>query len=152
MKKGTIYQLFKYGIVGVINTLITMIVIWVILKFWFGVVSKEKASALQMIVSNFFGYTAGVISSFILNRSWTFESKSDWKTGFLKFLLTFGVCYVLQLVLVLILNKYVSIPTFEFNAFGENYIVTSSYICQLIGMAFYTILGFVFNKYYTFKK
>ena len=105
-----------------------------------------------MIVSNFFGYTAGVISSFILNRSWTFESKSDWKTGFLKFLLTFGVCYVLQLVLVLILNKYVSIPTFEFNAFGENYIVTSSYICQLIGMAFYTILGFVFNKYYTFKK
>jgi Predicted membrane protein len=152
MKKNTFYQLLKYGIVGVINTLSTAIVIWVIFKFWFGVVSEEKATSLQMTVANVIGFAVGAICSFIFNRNWTFESKSDWKTGLLKFLLTVGVCYILQLGLILVLNEYVSIPALEFNAFGVNYFITSSYICQLIGMVFYTILGFVFNKYYTFKK
>jgi putative flippase GtrA len=152
MNKNTIYQLLKYGIVGVMNTLLTAVVIWAILKFGFSVVSEEKATSLQMTVSNFAGYAVGLVNSFIFNRNWTFKSKSDWKTGFLKFVLAFGICYALQLTVVLVLNKYVAIPTFEFNAFNVNYIITSSYICQLIGIVFYTGLNFIFNKYYTFKK
>ena len=152
MKKNTIYQLLKYGTVGVMNTVLTAVVIWAILKFGFGVVSEEKATSEQMAVSNFIGFVVGLINSFIFNRNWTFKSKSDWKTGFLKFFLAFGVCYILQLGLILVLNEYVSIPALEFNAFGVNYFVTSSYICQLIGIVFYTGLNFIFNKYYTFKK
>ncbi|MDR1368676.1 MAG: GtrA family protein [Dysgonamonadaceae bacterium] len=152
MNKNTIYQLLKYGIVGVMNTLLTAVVIWTVLKFGFGVVSEDKATSIQMVVSNFAGYAVGLINSFIFNRNWTFKSRSDWKTGFLKFVLAFGFCYALQLGAVLALNEYVSIPTFDFNALGANYIVTSSYICQLIGIVFYTGLNFFCNKYYTFKK
>ncbi len=152
MNKDTIYQLLKYGIVGVLNTLLTAVVIWAVLKFGFGVVSEEKATSMQMAVSNFAGYSVGLVNSFIFNRNWTFKSKGDWKTGFLKFVLAFGICYVIQLGVVLFLNKYASIPSIQFNALGRNYIINSSYICQLIGIVFYTGLGFFFNKYYTFKK
>ncbi len=152
MNKNTIYQLLKYGIVGVMNTLLTAVVIWAVLKFGFGVVSEEKATSLQMVVSNFAGYAVGLVNSFVFNRNWTFKSKGNWKTGFLKFVLAFAICYMIQLGVVLALNKYVSIPTFEFNALGGDYVITSSYICQLIGIVFYTGLNFFFNKYYTFKK
>ncbi|MDR3062126.1 MAG: GtrA family protein [Dysgonamonadaceae bacterium] len=152
MNKDTFNQLFKYGIVGIMNTLLTAIVIWAILRFCFNVVSEEKATSMQMTVSNFVGYAVGLINSFIFNRNWTFKSKSSWKTGFLKFVLGFGICYAIQLGVVLVLNEYVSVPALHFNAFGVNYPVTSSYLCQLIGIVFYTGLNFFFNKYYTFKK
>ena len=152
MKKDTIYQLLKYGIVGVMNTVLTAVVIWAVLKFGFGVVAEEKATSMQMAVSNFIGFAVGLINSFIFNRNWTFKSKSNWKADFVKFALAVVVCYILQLGLILVLNKYVSVPALDFNAFGVNYFITSSYICQLIGIVFYTGLNFLCNKYYTFKK
>lgn len=152
MNKNTLSQLLKYGVVGVMNTLLTAIVIWVMLRWCFGVDSDTKASSMQMVVSNFVGYAVGLINSFVFNRNWTFKSKSDWKTGFLKFVVCFAVCYVIQLVVVLTLNRYITIPTIHFGTFGANFIINSSYICQLIGIVFYTGLGFFINKYYTFKK
>lgn len=152
MNRNTFNQLLKYGIVGVMNTLLTAIVIWVILRFCFNVTSEEKATSMQMAVSNFTGYVVGLVNSFIFNRNWTFKSKSSWTTGFLKFVLGFGICYAVQLGVVLVLNKHVSVPTLNFNILGVNYSVTSSYLCQLIGIVFYTVLNFFFNKYYTFKK
>ncbi len=152
MNKDTICQLLKYGVVGVFNTLLTAVVIWAVLKFGFGVVSEDRATSVQMAISNFAGYSVGLINSFVFNRNWTFKSTSSWKTGFLKFALAFGICYVIQLGVVLALNQYVALSPFYFNAFGANYVITSSYICQLIGIVFYTGLNFFFNKYYTFKK
>jgi putative flippase GtrA len=152
MNKNTLNQLLKYGTVGVMNTLLTAIVIWAILKFCFEALFEEKATPAQMAVSNFTGYAVGLINSFIFNRNWTFKSKSSWKTGFLKFVLCFGICYTIQLGIVLALNECLFFPALHFNTLGVNYPVTSSYLCQLIGIVFYTGSNFFFNKYYTFKK
>lgn len=59
----TIKQAIKYGVVGLSNTLITMIVIWVMMKL-FG--CREG-------LSNLTGYVAGILNSFIWNKQWTFK-------------------------------------------------------------------------------
>lgn len=126
MKKA-IKQAIKYGVVGVINTLITAVVIWIMMKLL----------GCSDVVSNVVGYIAGVLNSFIWNKKWTFKSTEKWIGSALRFGVVFGICYLLQLgLLVFVLNPYLAIDP---------------YYNQLIAMAFYTAINFVMNKFYTFK-
>ena len=126
MKKA-IKQAIKYGVVGVINTLITAVVIWIMMKLL----------GCSDVVSNIVGYIAGVLNSFIWNKKWTFKSTEKWIGSAIRFGVVFGVCYLLQLgLLVFVLDTYLPIDP---------------YYNQLIAMAFYTVINFVMNKFYTFK-
>ena len=49
----------------------------------------------------------------------------------------FGICYFLQLGCLFLLNAWLPIDP---------------YYNQLIAMAFYTVINFIFNKVYTFKE
>ena len=123
----TVMQAIKYGIVGVSNTLITMVVIWVMMKV-FG--CREG-------LSNITGYVAGLVNSFVWNKQWTFnESSTGWTKGVMRFGIAFAVCYALQYGLILFLNAHLEID---------------HYYNHLIGMVFYSALNFLINKYYTFK-
>ncbi|MDL2223531.1 GtrA family protein [Bacteroidales bacterium OttesenSCG-928-M11] len=152
MKKSFFIELIKYGIVGVINTLITAVVIWIIMRFIFQVTANTDASPTALSVSNFIGYVAGVINSFVWNRNWTFKSKKDWKKEFLFFVGAFLVCYIPQLILVNLLNSYADFPSIDFSLFGFDIFINHAYICQLIGIIFFTAMNFLVNKYVTFRK
>ncbi|GHV71394.1 hypothetical protein FACS189420_6370 [Bacteroidia bacterium] len=141
MKNTFLIQALKYGIIGVMNTLLTAVTIWVMMRFVFGVKNDETVSSLIISISNTIGYIVGLVNSFLWNRSWTFKSKKSWKVDFYKFMLAFLICFALQLLLVNGLNNYVHIDTD----------INFAYICQLIGIVFYTLLNFMCNKYYTFK-
>ena len=122
-----IKQAVKYGVVGLSNTLITMIVIWVMMK---GLDCREG-------LSNLTGYVAGLLNSFVWNKQWTFRgSATGWAKGAIRFAIAFVVCYALQYGLVLILNARLAID---------------HYYNHLIGMVFYTMANFLANKFYTFK-
>lgn len=151
MAKQLIIQAFKYGIVGVLNTLITAVAIWLMLYLVFQVQGEQEASSTAISVSNVVGYVLGLINSFIWNRSWTFKSTKNWKIDLLKFIAAFLIGYIPQLLLVIFLNQYVDIPAIRLDFFHYTYTITSAYICQLIGILFYTVLNFLCNKYYTFK-
>lgn len=125
--KETVKQAIKYGIVGVSNTVITAVVIWIMMMLF----------GCSDVVSNVVGYVAGVLNSFIWNKQWTFRSSVGWVGSAVRFGAVFGVCYLLQLGLLV----YVLIPHFSFG----------SYYNQLIAMAFYTVINFVMNKLYTFR-
>ncbi|OAV66275.1 GtrA-like protein [Bacteroidales bacterium Barb6] len=122
----TIKQAVKYGIVGVSNTLITAGVIWVMMK----------VAGFPDVVSNITGYVAGVLNSFIWNKQWTFKSSDSWVSSGIRFGAVFGICYLLQLGVLLLLNRHLAIDP---------------YYNQLIAMAFYTVINFLMNKYFTFK-
>jgi len=122
----TVKQAIKYGIVGLSNTLITAVVIWIMMKLL----------NCSDVASNAVGYAAGVLNSFIWNKQWTFKSSAGWISSGIRFGIVFGICYALQLVLLLYLNKHLSIDP---------------YYNQLIAMAFYTVINFILNKFYTFK-
>lgn len=120
-------QALKYGVVGVFNTLLTAVVIWVMMRL----------VGVTDIYANAVGYGAGVLNSFVLNRKWTFkQSTIQWKRSALSFLVVFIICYVAQLGLLTYLNATLTIDT---------------YYNQLIAMVFYAIINFGMNKYYTFK-
>jgi len=120
-------QMIKYGLVGVINTLITGVIIFALMN-GFGVSYK---------ISNAIGFVAGFFNSFIMNKLWTFkENQTKTLRQFIRFAVVFAVCYSLQLGLVVLLVEKLSV---------------SKNISQLIGMAFYTLIGFFFNKLFTFK-
>ena len=124
--KKTIRQAFKYGLVGISNTLITMFVIWLMLK-QFG---------FSDVLSNVTGYAAGVINSFFFNKLWTFKSRDSWFGSALRFAVVFGICYLLQLGMLFCLKANLSIDP---------------YYNHLIAMVFYTAINFLMNKYITFK-
>ena len=128
-------QLVKYGLVGVLNTLLTAVVIRILLYLLSDRDSHGYPSASVMFIANSVGYLAGLVNSFILNRNWTFRSKSDWKRSLFRFLIAFAVCYCLQLGVVLWLNGFELLP---------------AYTCQLAGIAVYSVLNFFLNKYYAF--
>lgn len=124
---NAIKQAIKYGVVGLSNTLITMIVIFVMMKLL----------GCREGLSNLSGYVAGLLNSFVWNKQWTFKgSETGWKKGAVRFGAAFVVCYVLQYVLVMVLNHQLTID---------------HYYNHLLGMAFYTVLNFLMNKFYTFK-
>ncbi len=123
----TVRQAIKYGIVGVSNTLITAVVIWILMK----------VAHCSDVLSNVVGYIAGVVNSFIWNKQWTFQSHAGWVKSAVRFGLVFGICYLLQLGFLFLLNAWLPIDP---------------YYNQLIAMAFYTVINFIFNKVYTFKE
>ncbi|MDR1372285.1 MAG: GtrA family protein [Dysgonamonadaceae bacterium] len=152
MSKTFIIQTIKYGLVGIVNTSVTLVVIWLVLRFLFGVWGDERASDVAFSISNALGYGAGFLTSFLLNRKWTFKSHNRWLTEFVKFVTGAMICYIPQLILVTVLNRTQCIPSISFSPFGYKFMLTSPMLCNTIGIVFYTVLNFMYNKYYTFKK
>lgn len=139
MPHQTIVQLIKYGIVGVMNTLLTMAVIFVC----------KSLLNVNPYVSNAIGYVVGLANSFLWNRQWVFKS-TDGKMHrqAIVFFSGFLLCYGLQLLVVWLLNK---------SSFGDievwlGFMTISGYgIATIIGNVVYTAANFIFNRVVTFK-
>ncbi len=121
-----IIQFIRFGIVGVFNTLITAIIIWVLLELLH----------FSDYLANIIGYIVGLVNSFVWNRKWTFENNARISKTVFKFVITFAVSYLFQLG-----NLYLLL----------NYTTLDAYVCQLLSIIIYTIINFVLNRYYTFK-
>lgn len=85
--KKTFVQLLKYGVIGVSNTLITLVVFYVI----------NTLMGLDYAVANTLGYILGLINSFVWNRTWVFRTGGNvWREAGL-FALGFIICFALQM-------------------------------------------------------
>ncbi len=121
-------SIVKYGLVGVINTLITGLIMFTLMNVF----------SVSLRLSNIVGYVAGFINSFILNKLWTFKGKqSSTLSQFIRFTAVFGLCFLLQHGLVILL--------------AEKLLIDKN-ISTLVGMVFYTGVSYILNKLFTFKK
>jgi putative flippase GtrA len=121
-------SIVKYGLVGVINTLITGVIIFTLMNGF----------SVSLRLSNAIGYVAGFINSFILNKLWTFKGKqSSTFSQFMRFTAVFALCFLLQHWLVVFLVED---------------LLLEKNMATLVGMVFYTAIGYIFNKLFTFKK
>ncbi len=140
-----IKQVAKYGVVGAGNTILSLVIIWVMTK---------KLGCTEAF-SNFTGYFIGLINSFFLNRKWTFNSTGNVFGSAVKFFLVFAVCYLLQLGVLLLLNRYCpqNPPLYSlFEPMLKIFKIDTLFYIQLLSMVVYTAVNFLINKYYTFKK
>ena len=92
---------------------------------------------IHYIVSNIAGYCIGLLNSFILNKYWTFRNKDHWLKQFAPFLLSFLICYFIQVSVVFV---------------GVEFMALSKKLMQLIGNVFFTIFNFLMNKFIVFKE
>ncbi|MGO9020604.1 MAG: GtrA family protein [Syntrophobacteraceae bacterium] len=116
----------RFGIVGVLNTGITLTVIFVLMK----------GLMVHYVLSNWIGYLLGFLNSFVLNKKWTFRSKGNVGLEVVLFVAVFGLCYLIQLGALVLMKEKMSINT--------DY-------AQLLAMPVYTSVNFMLNKLVTFK-
>lgn len=126
--KKEIIRIFKFCVVGCINTLVTAVVIYammVILNY-------------NYIISNVVGYIAGLINSFIWNKLWVFQARQTniWKE-MVFFILAFIVAYGVQFAFLLFMVEKLQI---------------NEYLTQFLGLFLYGGINFILNRILTFKK
>ena len=137
--RRTILQFVKYGMVGVINTLITLAVIYLC----------KSIMGMNPMVANAIGYIAGLINSFVWNKKWVFKSDNGYVREAAKFALGWGVCYCVQFVLVYLLSYHTAFGVKEWSL---GFMVISGYgVATLMGMVAYTITNFIYNRFVTFR-
>lgn len=138
-KKETIFQFIKYALVGCLNTGITLFVIFVC----------KSLLDLNPYIANVLGYVAGLINSFLWNKTWVFKSKNGYSKEAIKFALGFGVCYFIQLLVVFLLSSTTFVNC-QWNLF-DIFTISGYGVATLIGNIIYTIANFGYNRIITFK-
>ena len=122
---GSIRQLIRFALVGVVNTAIAIAVIFLLMH-----------AGVSYRLSNVGGYALGFISSFLMNRVWTFRSTGDPRREMVLFALVFAVAYGVQFAALIALKELAGL--------------TAGY-AQLLAVPVYTLVGFAGNKYLTFR-
>jgi putative flippase GtrA len=115
-------QVLSYGLIGIINTSVTFLVI--------AALTLQGAAPM---LANAVGFAAGLIVSFVLNRSLTFRSSKD--ATIVPFLSAFAVCYGLNL---LALNLAAPLA-------AQHVLLP-----QLAGVLVYNVAFFVLMRYWVF--
>lgn len=132
-----VVQLMKYAIVGCLNTILTLSVIFVCNSFL----------GINDYVSNAIGYVLGFINSFLWNKNWVFRSSGSYRKELILFFGGFLLCYGLQLLVVWLINK----SWFGEEEFDFHYFVLSGYgIATIVGNVAYTLCNFLYNRLVTF--
>lgn len=137
--RKTMIQFIKYSMVGVMNTLITLIVIYVC----------KSLLGVNEYFSNTIGYIAGLINSFLWNRNWVFKVKEDSLNQIIRFAAGFLLCYGLQFLVVWVLNEHTFLGSMEWTVQGFTF---GGYgVATIVGMVVYTLANFVYNRLITFR-
>lgn len=114
----------KFASVGMINTLLSIIVIF----------SLKYFVSASDVVANAIGYVLGLACSFILNKRWTFNHIGNTWSTIPKFLLVFAISYLINIFTVLMLIKL-----------GVN-----DYLAHLAGIPPYSVAFYFGSRYFVF--
>ncbi|MDR5758780.1 GtrA family protein [Caballeronia sp. LZ035] len=116
-------QFLKYLLVGGLNTALAAAVI-------LGV----QAVGARPVIANLIGYGVGVVVSFALNSTFTFQTAAT-RHAAMRFLVVVLVSYLANLGVVLLVLHITRAPT----------------MAQLSGIPVYVIVGFIGNKYWALR-
>lgn len=138
-KDTPVSQFLRFALVGILNTLVTLFVIFFC----------KSLLGVNDYLSNAAGYVAGVINSFVWNRQWVFHSKGNMRRELSLFFLGFAICYAVQFAIVWSINQ----SWFGDTEYNLGFFVISGYgIATLVGMCAYTLCNFIYNRTVAFKK
>ena len=136
-----IIQFFKFGVVGVINTAVDLIVLTVLIKI-FPSGRKGRLYSLLKAIS----FIVANVNSYILNRSWTFAQDRGFKNTGVEFSQYFFVSIIGMLI-------NVAVASFVNNSIHPRHPKLVKYwpqIAALFGTAFGLIWNFIGYKFLVF--
>jgi len=138
-------EFIKYCLVGIVNTIVGTGTAFIALDFF----------GCNYAVSTTLAYVTGNISSFYLNKTFTFKSKGNTVFEFFKFFLTMLPSYVFSYWAGYKICRYLlSLGFFDFinNFIKIKETLISDNIAIPLSMLIYLILGFTINKFLVFNK
>lgn len=118
-------HLQKYATVGVVNTILTLSVIFVLLKL-----------NLSIAVANASGYAAGIANSYLMNKRFTFGIRRQHRLVF-PFILAFALSYSLNLAVVFLIGGW---------------FYSKSLLPHIAGMIVYNAFFFLLMKIWVFSQ
>lgn len=124
-------RLIRFAIIGTLNYLITMLVIWIMMK--------NLSFKGNYIVANITAYIIAQTHNFIWSKYWIFPSdnrKNNLWQQILLFSTAFGIAYGIQLLCVVLMVEVMGIGEFP---------------AQFIGIVIYGTVNFMANKKITFR-
>ena len=132
MKKFFDPSMWKFLLVGVANTLLSMVLMFLLegLGYW---------------PSTAIAYVAGAVLSFFLNRSFTFKSKAAFWPSVLKFAVNVVVCYLIAYSIAQPLVSLVLSRTALAAIWQER-------IAKVFGMGLYTVINYFGQRFFAFRK
>ena len=135
MNRKEFIKLVKFGLVGVLNTVIDFAVFNLFLFF------KCPPAAAKGI-----SYTVGMINSFFCNKGWTFRAQGNGKKQFLKFMGINLVTLLISVGLMQILSQLVAKLEFL-----TPYPLLSNNLANLMVIGMTLILNFIGSRWIVFK-
>ncbi|PLR76211.1 polysaccharide biosynthesis protein GtrA [Bacillus sp. V3-13] len=127
----------RFLMVGIINTITGLSIMFILMNIF----------QQSYWVSTFIGNSSGALLSYILNRSFTFESTVPVRKGVPRFLLIILACYFLAFGTADILAGW----TIMQSTLGT-VISSEKELAVLIGTALYTVTNFLGQKYFVFSR
>lgn len=116
-------QMVRFGVVGALNTLVTLSIIYAMMLFF-------KCSAG---IANAIGYAVGIMCSFVLNWIWTFKSTRSISHVLPKYAIGFAISYLINLAVVLSTVR-----------------VFDPYLSQIFGSVAYSIVFFFASRFFVY--
>ena len=114
-----------YILIGLFNTLLGYLIIFSFMYLGF---FPE--------ISNFFGYFILIFISYYFNKKYNFKIKSHYGKDLYKFIISMGIAYLLNLIILIVCYKYLEVNT---------------YISQVIAGIVYTLSGYILSKVWVFN-
>tara|TARA_R110002110_G_scaffold415612_3_gene651826 strand:+ start:16818 stop:17228 length:411 start_codon:yes stop_codon:yes gene_type:complete len=120
-------EVSRYSLVGIFNTLATLLVIY----------GLKAGVGTGDYWANAAGYGVGLIMSFYLNRAYTFGHDGAVSGAAARFLVAFAICYAINLAVVAVL----------IDGFGVN-----GYLAQPFGMGSFTVSFYILLRMHVFRR
>lgn len=132
IKKLLDKSFLKFLAVGVINTLVSMVLMFLLEKlgYW---------------PSTIIAYLVGACVSFFLNKNYTFKSRENTLKAVLKFALSVSLCYIIAYSLAQPITEWLLGYT-PLSAIGKER------VAKLFGMGLYTLINYFGQRFFAFKK
>ncbi len=111
-------MLSRYLLVGILNTAIFLSVVFIC----FNLIN------LNYQLSYLIGYICGIINSFIVNRTYTFRSDSNWKYQIKPFVISILACYLISHFFLIFLVEKILVNTYVAFLFSSILYTTISFI------------------------
>jgi putative flippase GtrA len=122
-----ILEIGRFGIVGVIRTILGITIIFVPYNLW----------GVNYVLCNIVGYSIGLITGFILHKKWAFKSHGEWNKEVIPYFVTFGVGFLVNMILLLLFAERLGL--------NKN-------ISQVLAICGFTITNYLGSKFWTFRK
>lgn len=124
-KRDNWCQYFKFGLVGISNTIIGLLSYYLFL--WLG---------FYYMTANVFSWIISVYNAFYWNNKYVFKNNISWWIALIKTYISYGLSFLSSMFLLYILVEYACV---------------SEFLAPVITLLMTIPMNFLMNKYWTFK-